>query len=102
MNGPYELVERYDEAGNLVAEKQFKNKTRDFLFPVVSAGLAVPLNKYSSYYRAGYYSLVVNTQFTFSRGEDVDGYDPVAADGTTASKYNDMYNFTSLGVRYTF
>ena len=102
VNGPYELVERYDEAGNLVATKQFKSKSKDILFPVLNAGLAVPLNKYSSYYRSGYYSLVVNTQFTFSQGEDIDGYDPLTSDGASASKYNDMYNFTSLGIRYTF
>ncbi|MVZ65181.1 hypothetical protein GQF61_04900 [Sphingobacterium sp. DK4209] len=102
VNGPHEVTERTDANGNVITGKAYKRKTKDVLFPVVSAGVAVPLNKYSSFYRSGYYSLVVNTQFAFSQGEDLDGYDPLDAGGLPASKYNDMYNFTSIGLRYTF
>ncbi|MFZ4261236.1 hypothetical protein ACFRAE_04290 [Sphingobacterium sp. HJSM2_6] len=75
----------------------------DWLLPVANVGISIPLNKYSSYYRNGYFSFVANSQFNFSRGEDLDGYNPIDIDtGEPTSKYNDMYNFTYLGLKYTF
>lgn len=102
VNGPYESQTRTDAAGNVTERKVYKDRSRDILFPVANVGLAIPLNKYSSYGSAGYFTLVLNTQFTFSQGEDLDGYNPLDSNGQSASKYNDMYNFSYLGVRYTF
>lgn len=96
LHGPTETVWSYDQNGNRVESETNVQRTKDILFPVVNVGLAVPLNKYRSYSNSGYFSAVINSEFNFSRGEDLDGYSPVG------SEYNDMYNFTYLGIKYTF
>ena len=105
-NGPHEL--KYGEISpegvpvEGSAFKQFKKTTKSTLFPVLNIGLAVPINKNSSY-NGRYLSAVIRTQFNFAMDENLDGYDPVGPDGNRRSEAkNDMYNFTALGIKYTF
>lgn len=94
FNGPHIINED--------GEKEWLSSARDVLFPVVNVGLAVPFNKYSSRSR-GYFSGVGNLQFSFSQGEDLDGYDPRLPDGSRLPDWrNDMYLFSYLGLRYSF
>lgn len=107
INGPHDLVYDLgiDESGNevpVVVGKAYKKKTRSTLFPVIQMGLSIPINKNRS--RDGrYLSGVLRTQFNFAVDENLDGYDPLGFDGTRRSNARyDMYNFTALGLKYTF
>jgi len=91
-----------DEFGNIVNTKLYKQNTYDKLIPILNAGLSIPLNKYTTR-SEGFYSLVINTQFNFSKGEDLDGYNPLNENGSRSlNARNDMYNFSYLGLKYTF
>lgn len=92
-NGPHSL----DNEG----QKVWSSLASDMLMPVLNLGVAVPFNKYTSGGR-GYFSGVLNAQFNYSNGENLDGYDPLDANGQRASQHNDMYTFTYFGLRYTF
>lgn len=86
----------YDDAGNIV---KYKTPTRDILWPIGNVGLSMPLNKYSSY-DGRYLSLVINTQFNFAKDDQLDAYRPFIGEGQRSK--GDVYNFTYLGLKYTF
>lgn len=98
INGEHEMRQNgVDADGNPIMEPQYLTKTRSMLLPVVNVGLAVPLNKYYSH-GPGYFSVVMNTQFNFANKDNLDGYIP----DVIGNNNNDMYNFTYLGIRYSF
>ncbi|MBE8714946.1 hypothetical protein [Sphingobacterium hungaricum] len=110
VNGAHENVFVYDADGEMVLDadgnpvttKLYSQKTRDKLLPIVNVGLSIPLNKFSTR-TDGYFSLVINSQFNFSGGEDLDGYNPINTDGSRPEgARNDMYNFSYLGIKYSF
>lgn len=80
-------------------ELRYRTPTQDYMWPIVNLGLAMPLNKYSSYGR-GYWSMVLNIQQAFSTGDQLDAYR--TARTTSGSYSTDSYNFTYLGLKYTF
>lgn len=91
-----------DANGAQIYTKSYLTKTRSALLPIGNLGVAMPLNKYTTSGR-GYFSLVLNTQFSLSNSDDLDGYDPRDAQGYRgANERNDMYNLTYLGIRYSF
>ncbi|WP_093363843.1 hypothetical protein [Sphingobacterium wenxiniae] len=109
--GSHDLVYPVDAAGNPIADAspspRWHKNVRNTLLPSVFAGLSIPLNKYTTH-TGRYFSAVVTTQFNFSNADDLDGYDPVIINDAnpqgrraTGAK-NDMYNFTAVGLRYTF
>ncbi|WDF70665.1 hypothetical protein PQ465_09880 [Sphingobacterium oryzagri] len=80
-------------------ELRYRTPTRDYLWPIANVGLALPLNKYSSY-SGRYWSLVFNIQQAFSTGDQLDGY---RTGRTTEGSYSkDSYNFSYLALKYTF
>ncbi|MFD2547025.1 hypothetical protein ACFSR5_05115 [Sphingobacterium suaedae] len=90
-SGRGEAEEVTDEAGNTT--RKYKTPTRDLLWPVFNVGLSMPINKYSTVGK-GYWSAVLNSQFNFAAGDQLDAY-------TVGSK-GDVYNLTYLGLKYTF
>lgn len=105
-NGPHELAYgQLNPDGTPDADsayKLFKRSTKSTLFPVLHVGLSVPLNKNSSY-DGRFFSAVIRSEFNFATNDDLDGYDPLGPDGIRrAEAKNDMYNFSSLGIKYTF
>ncbi|GHE41727.1 hypothetical protein [Sphingobacterium griseoflavum] len=86
----------YDANGDIV---KYKTPTRDILWPIGNLGLFMPLNKYSSY-DGRYLSLVVNTQFNFAKDDQLDAYRPFLGEGRRSK--GDVYNFTYVGLSYTF
>lgn len=80
-------------------EMRYRTPTQDFMWPILNLGLSMPLNKYSTYAR-GYWSMVLNIQQAFSTGDQLDGYRTRRP--TEGSYKTDSYNFTYLGLKYTF
>lgn len=100
--------ELYDDTDDPNAQAEFvespdglryKTPTKNFLWPILHAGFAIPLNKYSSF-SGRYWSLVANCQVSFAAGDQLDAYQPAVAEGTNPK--GDAYNFNSIGLKYTF
>lgn len=106
INGPHKLVPALDAAGNPIpgapAVKEYRKTSRSKILPVVNIGLSIPVNKYTTG-SGRYYSVVINSQFNFSADDELDSYDPLTPAGVRPNgAKNDMYNFTNVGVKYTF
>lgn len=102
VNGEYETEPDGTPRLDIEGEILYLDKTKSALLPIVNVGLAVPLNKYYSH-GPGYFSVVINSQFNFANNENLDGYDPRGGTGERpAGASNDMYNFTYVGIRYSF
>jgi len=100
-NGPYTYEAYYNPATRETEAYIDEQDTKSILAPILNFGLATPLNKYSRVNRSkGYFSLVLNTQIAFAMNDDLDGYAPIS-NGETKGK-NDAYNFTYVGMRYSF
>jgi len=95
--GPSDLVTVRDEFGVEREEYQFKYKTTSIIAPILNIGMAVPINKNKSF-NGRYMSVVINSQFNFSRDDKLDGYEPQVE----ANRSKDMYNLTYIGFRYSF
>jgi len=108
INGPRDIRRRTlpnDEPEEYIV---YRRTAKDVLLPILNVGLSVPLNKRTSF-DGRYLSAVVQSQFNFARGENLDGYDPRLPGPTELDlgprregAKNDMYNFTSVGLKYTF
>ncbi|WP_437919616.1 hypothetical protein [Sphingobacterium sp. LRF_L2] len=79
--------------------EKYKTPTKDLLFPVFNIGVSLPINKYS-YTSRGFWSVVVNGQFNFSEGDQLDAYQPITGDGVSSKA--DVFSFGYLGLKYTF
>lgn len=102
FNGPFRWDNVLDASGNVIGRQATNLKTKSKILPIVNLGLSIPVNKYTTG-SGRYYSVVINSQFNFSSDEDLDGYDPLTPTGDRpAGAKNDMYNFTNVGVKYTF
>jgi len=75
------------------------DRNKSLLLPTTNLGISVPLTDAYSGFKKGYWSAVLNGQFSFSRDEDLDGFHPISED---SNKRNDMYSFLSFGIRYSF
>lgn len=102
-----EQVPKLDTDGDPVFdtdEKQvfvdsYKKKTSSLLAPIANIGIVLPVTS-TDYMKKAVWSIVANAQFSFSRDDKLDGYDPdpMLIDNTS----NDSYSIYTLGVRYSF
>jgi hypothetical protein len=79
----------------------FKDRTRTLILPSLNAGLLIPLNNPMST-SSSRISLVLNGQINFGNNDNLDGYVPRTDSGRVVEGKNDVYNFYSLGLRYSF
>lgn len=93
----YGPVSGRDENGNYV----FRDRTRTLILPTLNAGTVFPLKSNTSV-SGSFLSLVLNAQFNFGWNDLLDGYVPYNTDGTLHQGKNDVYNYYSLGLRYSF
>lgn len=77
----------------------YKKKSTSFIAPVINTGIVFPLSPTYNV-KVPIWSLVANAQFSLSRDDNLDGYDP-DPQIINNSAY-DMYSFYTLGVRYSF
>ena len=111
INGPHDVGRRELPSGHVENYTVYRTTASDMLLPVVNVGLAVPLSNKRNY-GTGFWSVVIQSQFNFANGENLDGYDPRLPSPDGATDYqvgprrtgakNDMYNFTSVGLKYKF
>lgn len=94
----YGEIEEINEYGY----PSFKERTRSFIFPSLSFGTALPLNYQYNNYRGNVLSVVLKGQINFAGNDLLDGYSPYTSEGNLAKSANDVYNFYSLGLRYSF
>lgn len=100
VNNPstYGVIEEVNEYGY----PTFKERTRSLVLPSLNFGTAFPLNYQHNNYRGNVLSAVLKAQINFSGNDALDGYTPYNSDGTLINSANDVYNFYSLGLRYSF
>ena len=111
INGPFDVGRIRHDDGHTENVIMYRTTASDLLLPIVNVGFAVPLSSQRNY-SGGTWSMVIQSQFNFSTGENLDGYDPRLPAAENATDYqvgprrdgakNDMYNFTSVGLKYTF
>ncbi|MGN0003657.1 MAG: hypothetical protein ACI35V_09490 [Sphingobacterium composti] len=99
VNDPstYGPIEDFDENQQPI----FKTRTRTLILPSLNVGSVIPLTQ-RSYHNANILSLVVKAQFNFGQNDLLDGYTPYNSNGRVVEAENDVYNFYSLGLRYSF
>lgn len=93
----YGPIDSYDENGDPI----FSTKSKSTVFPSLSFGFAIPLNKGYNI-KGRYISIVPKMQLNFGVDDKIDGYTPYGWNGRPNDSKGDMYNYYSLGVRYSF
>lgn len=92
----YGPIAAYDQNN----EPIFETRTNSFVFPSLNFGLNIPLiNVYDYEYTL---SLIIKGQLNYANNELLDGYVPHDSQGVRYPSENDMYNYYSLGIRYSF
>ncbi|MCA5003760.1 hypothetical protein [Sphingobacterium bovistauri] len=86
---------------NDIGEPIFRDRTRSLILPSMNVGCLIPLKSNMSQ-SGSLLSLVLNAQSNFSQDDELDGYTPYGSDGSLVEGKNDVYNFYSLGLRYSF
>ena len=86
-----------DNNGDII----FSDRTRTLILPSLNVGTVLPLNNTLSN-TGPVLSLVANAQVNFGGNDLLDGYTPYDGNGRLIPGNNDMYNFYSLGLRYSF
>lgn len=97
----YGPIEGYDANG----EPIFKNKVNSLMLPSFNIGLAPTLNRSKKGHTSANKNvlrLVLNAQFNFAIDDELDGYTPYGENMNKINEKNDVYNFYSLGLRYSF
>lgn len=93
----YGPVEAYDEN----QEPVFITRTRTLILPSLNVGTVIPLSP-RTYHKSNLLSLVVKAQLNFGQNDLLDGYTPHDSNGRRIETADDVYNFYSLGLRYSF
>lgn len=91
----YGVIEGYSNSG----EPIFKDRTRTLILPSLNFGTVLPLNNQNMNRSL---SLVLMGQLNFGQNDFLDGYTPYDSTGKLIEGANDVYNFYSLGFRYSF
>ena len=92
----YGPIEGYDENDDPI----FHTRTRSLVLPSLNFGINVPLiYGYSNDYML---SLVLKGQVNYAQNDVVDAYTPYDSQGVRIQGESDVYNFYSLGIRYSF
>lgn len=96
--GTYGEIEYIDEFGN----PTFKERTNSFVFPSLNFGTALPLNYPYNNNGGNVLSVVLKAQVNFAGNDLLDGYLPYDTKRGALQSANDVYNYYSLGLRYSF
>lgn len=93
----YGPIDSFDEDDDPI----FKTRTRSLILPSLNVGSVIPLNQ-NSLSRSNMLSLVLKAQLNFGQNDVLDAYTPYGPNGIVVEAANDVYNFYSLGLRYSF
>lgn len=93
----YGPIDSFDEDDDPI----FKTRTRSLILPSLNVGSVIPLNQ-NTLSKTKMLSLVLKAQVNFGQNDVLDAYTPYGSNGRVIEAANDVYNFYSLGLRYSF